>query len=133
MKFEEIMPAIREGKKVTRLEWGYSFYYDPLEQFPRSLDVADLIADDWVILTSDRIELKALKKRIWDLIEFCHNNTDGSAEEQGIPKDLVELIDRSLDLTDLEVEEGEREIGKPKNKPYEETGNDEEIQEWIED
>jgi hypothetical protein len=27
MKFEEVLPALREGKKITRDGWGPSYYY----------------------------------------------------------------------------------------------------------
>ena len=67
MKLEEVLPAYREGKAITRKGWkgkdGYAndergWYYD--------LTREDVNADDWLILDDKVILTREQFERAWD-------------------------------------------------------------------
>lgn len=54
MKFEEVLPALRDGKKVRRASWenkDFTLSFDDLDNsYPHSLYFNDIFADDWEIV-----------------------------------------------------------------------------------
>lgn len=51
MKFEEIIPLIREGKKIRRKSWLPD--WPELELFNTIIDRNSILADDWEIIEND--------------------------------------------------------------------------------
>lgn len=60
MKFEEVLPALREGKKIIRKVWH------PIEELSSNMQketikISDLLADDWeVVKTTKKVKLRDL-------------------------------------------------------------------------
>lgn len=54
MKFEEVLPAFRDGKEVRRASWAnkdFTLSFDDLDNsYPHSLYFNDIFADDWEII-----------------------------------------------------------------------------------
>ena len=57
MKFEEILPALRAGKKVRRMAWAEGEFFCPAKKlflennsYHVSLDPDDVLAGDWLII-----------------------------------------------------------------------------------
>ena len=73
MKFEEVLPALREGKKIGRKKWNKGYYYEMTYKYGNNVivdnhgeakeDWEDLLATDWEIVE----EKKKVKLR--DLTE----------------------------------------------------------------
>lgn len=68
MKFEEVLPALRKGKKVGRKKWDKSYYVNNYGE--AYVDWEDLLATDWEIVK----ETKKVKLR--DLTEEQYREYD---------------------------------------------------------
>ena len=53
MKFEEVLPALREGKKVRRTSWVSTTHIKAKGDY--FLDVSGCLADDWEIVDEPKI------------------------------------------------------------------------------
>lgn len=53
-KLEEILPFAREGKKITRLEWGPEGSFDTLTEHA-DIPKDCLLSDDWVVVDDARV------------------------------------------------------------------------------
>lgn len=53
MKFEQVLPAFKEGKKITRELWPDYMYLHIDEE--NSIITYDMLEDDWIIL--DNLEV----------------------------------------------------------------------------
>lgn len=89
MKFEEALPALREGKEIRRKSWvdkrRYSFeggkfiYYsnEPEIYFKQFMEEDILLADDWEIVK--RVKLRDLTEE--QLERYCDNNYGRKCEK----------------------------------------------------
>ena len=53
MKFEEVLPALREGKKIKRKEWPWSYDLNLLTRNPSlkpMMGIVEALANDWEIV-----------------------------------------------------------------------------------
>ena len=66
MKFEEVLPALREGKKVGRKKWDKSYYVNNYGE--AYVDWEDLLATDWEIVKEPK------KVKLRDLTEKQYEN-----------------------------------------------------------
>ena len=88
MKFEEVLPALREGKKIIRKVWH------PIEELSlnnqkETVIISDLLATDWEIIKEKKKEKIEEKKKVKlrDLTEeqfkkYCKNFT-GNGKDCG--------------------------------------------------
>lgn len=56
MKFEEILPLMREGKKVRRKNWAVDSFVDPFE-LRNELTLSSILAEDWELYEEPLPEL----------------------------------------------------------------------------
>ena len=51
MRFEEVLPALREGKKVRRAAWNkHSYYCLSIDDLDNGTELRVLLEDDWEIV-----------------------------------------------------------------------------------
>ena len=74
MKLEDVLPALKEGKKIKRTNtiWCMCFgclqlienrLYDLRENWVEKIDVEDLLADDWeIVKEKKKVKLRGLIK-----------------------------------------------------------------------
>lgn len=71
MKFEEVLPALKEGKKIGRKKWNKGYYYEMTYKYGNNVivdnhgeakeDWEDILATDWeIIKASKKIKLRDL-------------------------------------------------------------------------
>ena len=76
MKFEEVLSALREGKKIIRKVWH------PIEELSSNMQkeivkISDLLADDWeVVKTPKKVKLRDLTQE--QLGKWKERNCDGN-------------------------------------------------------
>jgi hypothetical protein len=56
MKLEEVLPALREGKKIRRAYWPKGIYLTTVGDDVREIDEFDDTPPNWWFTTSDLIE-----------------------------------------------------------------------------
>lgn len=69
MKFEEVLPALREGKKIRRKEWQKTHYYigSRFCDVGYELSLTDLLADDWeIVKEKKKVKLRDLTREQFD-------------------------------------------------------------------
>lgn len=56
MKFEEVLPALREGKKVWRAAWNkHSDYCLFIDDLDNGIELRSLLEDDWEIVQEPKL------------------------------------------------------------------------------
>ena len=90
MKFEEVLPALREGKKIRRTTdfWKNFIYcyqlidnqlWDGAEEWIDAIDVLDLLADDWeIVKEKKKVKLRDLTEEQFDkwILKNCQKNNE---------------------------------------------------------
>jgi hypothetical protein len=71
MKFEEVLPALRAGKKVRRKSWKEHLIFRFNLGCLVTLTNIDLVADDWEVVK------EKVKKTMWVVV--CYNGISGYA------------------------------------------------------
>lgn len=71
MLFEEVLPALREGKKIGRKKWNKGYYYEMTYKYGNNVivdnhgeakeDWEDLLATDWeIVKETKKVKLRDL-------------------------------------------------------------------------
>lgn len=90
MKFEEVLPALREGKKIIRKVWH------PIEELSSNMEketvkISDLLADDWeVVKTTKKVKLRDLTEEQFD--KWYFKNCDNYEGCKGCPFQKVQCL-----------------------------------------
>lgn len=103
MKFEEVIPALREGKKIRRKSWGaknHNYIVVDKEddlivdmvygKFPFTL--GDLIADDWEIVTEKK-KVKLRDLTVEQFKKWIDENCNKCDFCKGCPFKCIECYD----------------------------------------
>jgi hypothetical protein len=94
-KLEDVLPALREGKKITRLSWGWAPCVDILNNYLEIPDKESILADDWIVLEDYQILNRKLDKALSDIRFIIDNECDElktKREFNSIIKEIEELI-----------------------------------------
>ena len=80
MKFEEVLPALREGKKIRLKEWGeIEYIYNPKEDCHGvNLSWKEFFSDDWeIVKEKKKVKLRDLTEEQFDkwILKNCQKNT----------------------------------------------------------
>ena len=98
MKFEEVLPALREGKKKIKKVWH------PIEELSSNMQketvkISDLLADDWeIVKESKKVKLRDLTEEQYQkwILKNCGNYDDKC---EGCPFQKV-YCDRNPNIDD---------------------------------
>lgn len=83
MKFEEVLPALKEGKKIGRKKWNKGYYYETTYKYGNNVivdnygkakeDWEDILATDWEIV--EKKKKVKLRDLTWEqYIKWVDNN-----------------------------------------------------------
>jgi hypothetical protein len=89
---EEVLPALKLGKKITRLDWGYSACIDILDTFVEITDKESFLANDWVILEDYQILNHKLESRLKDINYILDCEWDNNSNNNELKKKIQDLI-----------------------------------------
>ena len=87
MKFEEVLPALREGKKIGRKKWNKGYYYEMTYKYGHNVivdnhgeakeDWENLLATDWeIVKETKKVKLRDLTYEQFE--KWQYKNCDGS-------------------------------------------------------
>ena len=83
MRLEEVLPALREGKKIRRQSCGITTWND-LYDMAKFLSLSDLEAEDWEVskepATIEEIEIY-FRNQAKHMRDECENESAGTYEE----------------------------------------------------
>lgn len=115
MKFEEVLPALREGKQVRRKNGYYTYYLnkysednysfrDTVYNADRDIEANDIIADDWEIIEEPKTKVKyypILIKQPSDNKVLISNSKFKDLEEAKLNAMGVEIIRIVTEIPEL--------------------------------
>lgn len=88
---EDVLPAIRLGKKITRLKWGWSCCVNVLSDHLEIPDKESILADDWIILEDCIILNNKLDQSLRDIRYIVEQECRDTDSSKALYKKITEI------------------------------------------